>query len=102
MIIAGFFDVNNNGIDVTDLAAVLGFLALFFGSVVGLFRWTRKQLREEIREVVQFEISRATAQIQPTANGGLSLPDVAKSTKRLEIMLGKIADSVGVSYDDED
>ncbi len=102
MIIAGFFDVNNNGIDVTDLAAVLGFLALFFGSVVGLFRWTRKQLRQEIKEIVQCEISRATAPIQPEANGGLSLPDVAKSTKRLEIMLGKIADSVGVSYDDED
>lgn len=102
MIIAGFFDVNNNGIDVTDLAAVLGFIALFAGTVVGVFRWSRKQLREEIREVVQCEISRATAPIQPTANGGLSLPDVAKSTKRLEVMLGKIAASVGVSYDDED
>lgn len=102
MIIAGFFDVNNNGIDVTDLAAVLGFLALFVGSVVGLFRWSRKQLREEIRDIVQDQIGKATAPIQPTANGGLSLPDVAKSTKRLEEMLGKIAASVGVSYDDED
>ena len=102
MILAGFFDVNNNGIDVTDLAAVLGFIALFTGTVVGLFRWSRRQLREEISEIVKCEINKATAPIQPTANGGLSLPDVAKSTKRLEVMLGKIAASVGVSYDDLD
>ena len=102
MIFASFFDVNNNGIDVTDLAAVLGFLALLVGSVIGLFRWSRTQLREEISEVVRCEIARATAPIQPGANGGLSLPDVAKSTKRLEVMLGKIAASVGVSYDDLD
>jgi hypothetical protein len=102
MTLASFFDVNNNGIDVTDLAAVLGFVALFAGTLVGLFRWSRKQLREEIREVVQCEINKATAPIQPGANGGLSLPDVAKSTHRLEIMIGKIASSIGVSYDDLD
>lgn len=102
MLLASFFDVNDNGLDITDLAAILGFLALLAGSTVGLFRWSRKQLREEISEIVRCEIGKATAPIQPGANGGLSLPDVAKSTKRLEVMLGKIAASVGVSYDDED
>jgi hypothetical protein len=100
MILAGFFDVNNNGIDVTDLAAVLGFLALLVGSVIGLFRWSRKQLREEISEVVRCEIGKATAPIQPTANGGLSLPDVAKSTRRLEDMMMRIALHSGISLDD--
>ena len=100
MILAAFFDVNNNGIDVTDLAAVLGFLALLVGSVIGLFRWTRKQLRDEIREVVKCEIDKATAQIQPTANGGLSLPDVAKSTRRLEDMMMRLALHQGMKFDD--
>lgn len=100
MLLASFFDVNNNGIDVTDLAAVLGFLALLVGSVIGLFRWSRKQLREEISEVVRCEIGKATAPIQPTANGGLSLPDVAKSTRRLEDMLMRLALHQGIKFDD--
>lgn len=100
MLLASFFDVNNNGIDVTDLAAVLGFLALLVGSVIGLFRWSRKQLRDEISEVVRSEIGKATAPIQPTANGGLSLPDVAKSTRRLEDMMMRIALHSGISLDD--
>jgi hypothetical protein len=100
MILASFFDVNNNGIDVTDLAAVLGFSALFVGSVIGLFRWSRKQLRHEIGEVVRCEIDKATAPIQPTANGGLSLPDVAKSTRRLEDMMMRLALHQGIKFDD--
>lgn len=100
MLLAGFFDVNNNGIDVTDLAAVLGFLALLVGSVIGLFRWSRRQLRDEISEVVRCEINKATAPIQPTANGGLSLPDVAKSTRRLEDMMMRIALHSGIDLND--
>ena len=96
MLLASFFDVNNNGIDITDLAAVLGFLALLAGSVVGLFRWSRKQLREEISEVVRCEIAKATAPIQPGANGGLSLPDVAKATRRLEDMMIRLALHSGI------
>lgn len=96
MILASFFDVNDNGLDVTDLAAILGFLALLAGTTVGLFRWSRKQLREEISEVVRSEISKATAPIQPGANGGLSLPDVAKTTRRLEDMLMRLALHSGI------
>jgi hypothetical protein len=100
MLLASFFDVNGNGLDVTDLAAILGFLTLLIGSVIGLFRWSRKQLRDEIREVVRCEIDKATAPIQPTANGGLSLPDVAKSTRRLEDMMMRIALHSGIKLDD--
>ena len=100
MILASFFDVNDNGLDVTDLAAILGFLALLAGTTVGLFRWSRKQLREEISEVVRCEISKATAPIQPGANGGLSLPDVAKTTRRLEDMLMRLALHSGVDLND--
>lgn len=100
MLLASFFDVNDNGLDVTDLAAILGFLALLAGSTVGLFRWSRKQLREEISEVVRCEISKATAPIQPGANGGLSLPDVAKTTRRLEDMLMRLALHSGVDLND--
>ena len=96
MILASFFDVNDNGLDVTDLAAILGFLALLAGTTVGLFRWSRKQLREEISEVVRCEIAKATAPIQPGAHGGLSLPDVAKTTRRLEDMLMRLALHSGI------
>ena len=100
MILASFFDVNDNGLDVTDLAAILGFLALLAGTTVGLFRWSRKQLREEISEVVRCEIAKATAPIQPGANGGLSLPDVAKTTRRLEDMLMRLALHSGIDLTD--
>lgn len=100
MLLASFFDVNGNGLDVTDLAAILGFLTLLIGSVIGLFRWSRKQLRDEIREVVRCEIDKATAPIQPGANGGLSLPDVAKSTRRLEDMMMRIALHSGIDLND--
>ena len=95
MLLASFFDVNNNGIDVTDLAAVLGFLALLVGSVIGLFRWSRTQLREEISAVVRAEIGKATQPIQPGyRNGGESLADVAHTLKR-------IAEASGINLLDE-
>lgn len=44
-------------------------------AVVASTRWLRKQLQEEVR--------RSTAQIQPGANGGSSLPDVIKAVHEL-------------------
>lgn len=95
MILASFFDVNDNGLDVTDLAAILGFILLGIGAVVGLFRWSRRQLRDEISEVVRCEIAKATQPIQPGyRNGGESLADVAHTLKR-------IAEASGINLMDE-
>lgn len=72
-----------NQLDVGDVAAILIFLTAVVGTVTGLSRWWIKQLRNIIRE----EVEEFTKPIQPGANGGLSLPDVARK-------VDKLADSV--------
>jgi hypothetical protein len=69
-----------NFFDVGDLSAVLGLIALASGMVFGVTRWWMRLMKHMMVE----QISIATAPIQPGANGGLSLPDVARRTMRLE------------------
>lgn len=79
-----------NSFDVGDLAAIFAFILAVVGALTGLSRWWISQMRKIVRE----EIEEFTAPIQPHANGGLSLPDVAKRVTRLEDTLGEIkADS---------
>lgn len=84
MLIASFFDVNDNGLDITDVAVILAVIASVITGAHASFRWTRRQLREEIREVVCDEIAHATKAIQPNANGGRSLPD---ANKKLDLVI---------------
>lgn len=67
-------------LDVGDLAAILAFTLAVVGAVTGLSRWWMRSLRSIIRE----EIEEFTKPIQPTANGGLSLPDVSRKVDTLE------------------
>jgi hypothetical protein len=69
----GFFDIG-------DASAVLGFLIAISGVLFGVSRWWLKMMRKMMRE----EITEATAPIHPSANGGLSLADVARKTDKLE------------------
>ena len=78
-----------NLFDVGDLSALLGLIALASGMVFGVTRWWMKMMKSMMKE----EISLATAPIQPEANGGLSLPDVARRTKRLEQQMDIILDN---------
>lgn len=81
---------SSNSLDIGDLAAILAFVLAVIGALTGLSRWWISQMRKIVRE----EIEEFTAPIQPNANGGLSLPDVAKRVTRLEETLGEIkADS---------
>lgn len=66
--------------DVGDLAIIVGFALTVVGAATGFSRWWLKQLRKTIHE----EVEEYTQPIQPTANGGLSLPDVARKVERLE------------------
>ena len=66
--------------DVGDLAAIFAFTLAVVGAATGLSRWWMKQLKRIIHE----EVEEFTAPIQPTANGGLSLPDVARKVEKLE------------------
>jgi hypothetical protein len=67
-------------LDVGDLAIILGFVVSVIGAFTALSRWWMKQLKRIIHD----EVEEFTAPIQPTANGGLSLPDVARKVERLE------------------
>jgi hypothetical protein len=79
---AGLFDIG-------DLSALLGLIALASGMVFGVTRWWLKLMKTLIKD----EIGAATAPIQPGANGGLSLPDVARRTQRLEQQMDIILDN---------
>jgi len=78
-----------NLFDVGDLSALLGLIVLASGMVFGVTRWWMKLMKALIKD----EIGAATAPIQPTANGGLSLPDVARRTERLEQQMDIILDN---------
>jgi len=67
-------------LDVGDLAAILGFSLAILGAATGLSRWWMRQLKRVIHE----EVEEFTEPIQPTANGGFSLPDVARKVEKLE------------------
>ena len=79
----------SNLFDVGDLSALLGLIVLASGMVFGVTRWWMKLMKKMMKE----EISVATAPIQPSANGGLSLPDVARRTERLEQQMDIILDN---------
>ena len=65
--------------DVGDAAAILLFITAFVGAMAGLGRVFLKRLHVMIKA----EIQEATALIHPEANGGVSLPDVARKVNTL-------------------
>ena len=74
------------GFDIGDATAVLVFIITFYTVARGFSRWWMRQLRSVIKE----EIGEATAPIHPSANGGLSLPDVARKVNEIEGTLTQI------------
>ena len=75
--------------DVGDLSALLGLVALGSGMIFGVTKWWMKIMKNMMRD----EIAAATAPIHPSANGGLSLPDVARRTQKLEKQMDIILDN---------
>ena len=77
---------SENILDVGDLAIILGFAVAVISAATGLSRWWLRQLRRTIHD----EIEEYTQPIQPTANGGLSLPDVARKVEKLEYRVDEL------------
>lgn len=106
MLLASFFDPNGNGWDITDVAAIFGLII----AIAAVWVLSRKATRSaatwistQVRDIVRDELETATAPIQPGANGGLSLPDAAKASRRTEQMLQLVAAHLGLElpeYDD--
>lgn len=67
-ILAAFFDLNDDGVDIYDIGVALGALAIL-ATALG---WLWRRLRDELRDL----ILETTKPIQPGTNGGYSLPDL--------------------------
>lgn len=76
-----WWEPNTPGVlDIGDISVFLGALIAFSTVFMMISRWTMKTLRKIINE----EVTVATEPIHPSANGGLSLADVARRAERLD------------------
>jgi hypothetical protein len=73
-------------LDIGDVSVFLGALVAFSTIFVMVSKWWMKSLRKVIKE----EITIATEPIHPSANGGLSLADVARKTDSLEKSINRV------------
>lgn len=65
---------------VADVAELLLTICGLLAAVYGVMSWSHRQLEKKIAR----EIREATYPISAAANGGLSLPDVARRTEAIE------------------
>lgn len=87
---ANWWEPGQNGtLDVGDVSAILMFLLAVIGSVAAFNKWWLKKIHAMIRK----EVEEFTKPIQPSANGGLSLPDVSRKVDILETMLCEMRQS---------
>ena len=95
---ASFWDPGDNGYDVGDAGTLLVFLV---GVAGVLWATTKFLLLPQIHSMVVEEVTKATAPIQVGANGGYSLPDVARKGDWTGEALKAIADHMGVPLPDD-
>ena len=67
-------------VQASSIAQLIGGLIGIIVALYGLMRWTNRHLQDRIVEAIHD----ATYPISPKANGGLSLPDVARRTECIE------------------
>jgi hypothetical protein len=91
-ILASVLDPSENGFDVADASTLVVFIAGLGALIAGIL----KVFESKIRTIVRDEITHATAPIQAIANGGLSLPDVARTTDWNKAALTAIANAHGI------
>lgn len=75
-----WWEPGSAGFDVGDATALLIFIITLVGIIRSVTKWWVKQ----VRSVVNDELTKATTLIHPNANGGLSLPDVARKVHKIE------------------
>lgn len=101
-ILASFFDPNENGFEVTDLAPLVAILGVLTGIMAGLLRWEsnrtgarRAAERAEMARQIEAAIVEHTKPIQPGyRNGGESLADIAALAKLIKERQSDIAQDI--------
>lgn len=78
-------------LDVGDVSAILIFLIALVGAWRGLTKWWARELRTMVREIVVDVVGEYTKPIQPDANGGYSLPDLAKELQNVNATIVEVA-----------
>lgn len=104
-ILASFLDPNDNGFDVADAVPLLALILGIAGALWAVFKFFLIPAIENIvddkfekaEERLVKTLHVATAPIQEIANGGLSLPDVAKTSLWNKAALKAIADAQGIT-----
>jgi len=79
-------DINGNGFDLADLAAILAFAVALGGVLMPIGVWLIKRLRHMVRE----EVQSATVALREN-NGGKALPDVADRLTQVETLITQMA-----------
>jgi hypothetical protein len=82
-------------LDIGDVSAMVMLFLAVVGAFIASSRWWFRKLRRIIRE----EIKEFTEPIQPTANGGLSLPDVSRRVDSMEKTLLDMKESMNETKD---
>lgn len=77
------------------VGSALGGVAVVASLIVYVTRWSNRKLGERIAA----EIREATYAIHPDANGGLSLPDVARRTEQIAREVGEVKAQVDLLVD---
>ena len=95
MLLSGFWDTSGT-LNVYEVAAIVTTVSFIAVGIGWLIEQGRKKLRDEIAEIVDDKLAEYTAPIQKTANGGLSLPDVARATRWNQEALYLIAKHQGI------
>lgn len=80
-------DPAGNGFDIGDLLTILGIITAFTGIVALLWKAVAAPQ-------ISKQIQAATQPIQPTANGGKSLPDVAANTELIKARQSELIEDI--------
>jgi len=109
-IVASFLDPGDNGWDIGDAAQQLLFAGAMCGVLWAAFKFfllpavhtiVRQEL-SNVREDMMEQLTKATYPIQQDANGGFSLPDVARKSDWNGEALKAIASHMGVELPEDE
>jgi hypothetical protein len=106
-ILAAFLDPNNNGLDVTDVATLVGIVLAVAGALAGVQKWNAKRVAEvrtreraDMERRIKAAVTEATMQIQPDyRNGGATLRDLGDKLDVVIERQGHIADRLDKHID---